>query len=340
MRAAALLLVLAAGCGQTGEPSGGGGGQGGGGAGAGSGGAPSCGSCDDGDPCTVDFCTFDGCVHHPLDADDGDECTVDWCDASGAHATGDKKVFEETFADGALGWTFEGDWEIGPAIASSDQTFGGGDPDADHSPSDDEGLAGTTIGGATTAPVGTTRLVSPPLGVPPPPKGGYAQLQFWRFANLPAGRRAAVLVADDATETILWESDAGGIQDSEWREVTLDLTPHWSATSRLIFAVIQGDAGLPTASGFSVDDVEIHWVPFADDGNPCTVAGLCMYPGGTPQLPLDIEDFDWCTDDLCTANGPEHLPVNPDDGDPCTTDSCDPILGVTNEPIPGCVPPP
>ncbi|MBM4371746.1 MAG: hypothetical protein FJ098_08835, partial [Deltaproteobacteria bacterium] len=39
--------------------------------------------CDDQDPCTADFCGFDGqvcgCDHAPVDCDDGDPCTADQC---------------------------------------------------------------------------------------------------------------------------------------------------------------------------------------------------------------------------------------------------------------------
>lgn len=38
-------------------------------------------SCDDGDPCTTDYCGgATGCVHVPQDCDDGNPCTTDYCD--------------------------------------------------------------------------------------------------------------------------------------------------------------------------------------------------------------------------------------------------------------------
>ena len=39
--------------------------------------------CDDGDPCTVDSCMPQGCVHAATSCDDGDGCTTDYC-AGGA----------------------------------------------------------------------------------------------------------------------------------------------------------------------------------------------------------------------------------------------------------------
>ena len=35
--------------------------------------------CDDGDPCTEDYCLDGECYHDPIDCDDGDPCTFDYC---------------------------------------------------------------------------------------------------------------------------------------------------------------------------------------------------------------------------------------------------------------------
>lgn len=46
-------------------------------------GAPGCdgcaSDCDDGDPCTVDACSFGSCTNEPMDCDDSDPCTLDAC---------------------------------------------------------------------------------------------------------------------------------------------------------------------------------------------------------------------------------------------------------------------
>lgn len=44
-------------------------------------GPPCPGGCDDGDPCTVDACKSNACVHTPKSCDDGDGCTSDSCDS-------------------------------------------------------------------------------------------------------------------------------------------------------------------------------------------------------------------------------------------------------------------
>src|SRR5262249_48039932 len=43
-----------------------------------------CGSCDDGDACTIDTCDpVQGCHHARIDCDDGNPCTADACDGGG-----------------------------------------------------------------------------------------------------------------------------------------------------------------------------------------------------------------------------------------------------------------
>ena len=40
-------------------------------------------NCDDGNPCTMDLCGTNGCVHVPVNCDDGNPCTIDSCGANG-----------------------------------------------------------------------------------------------------------------------------------------------------------------------------------------------------------------------------------------------------------------
>jgi len=40
-------------------------------------------NCDDGNPCTIDSCSANGCVHVPVNCDDGNPCTIDLCGANG-----------------------------------------------------------------------------------------------------------------------------------------------------------------------------------------------------------------------------------------------------------------
>lgn len=51
-------------------------------------------NCDDSNPCTVDFCTGNGCVHQETFCDDGDPCTRDFCSSSGCHHVRDSQCEE------------------------------------------------------------------------------------------------------------------------------------------------------------------------------------------------------------------------------------------------------
>ena len=63
-----------------------------------------------------------------------------------------------------------------------------------------------------------------------------------------------------------------------------------------------------------------------DDGDACTTGGTCL--GGVCGTPVDCDDGNLCTDDVCTSSGGcSHEPRLCEDGNPCTTDSCDPTTG-------------
>jgi hypothetical protein len=48
-------------------------------------------NCDDGNPCTIDSCSPEGCVHAPVNCDDGNPCTVDSCGPNGCVHVPDAK---------------------------------------------------------------------------------------------------------------------------------------------------------------------------------------------------------------------------------------------------------
>ncbi len=76
-----------------------------------------------------------------------------------------------------------------------------------------------------------------------------------------------------------------------------------------------------------------------DDGNPCT-DDSCDPELGVLNVDLvagtACADDDLCNgDELCDGAGTCEAgsPLDPDDGNVCTSDSCDPLLGVTNDPV-------
>ena len=74
---------------------------------------------------------------------------------------------------------------------------------------------------------------------------------------------------------------------------------------------------------------------FCDGLESCESSTGCV-PGAPPSL----DDGIACTIDSCdeSADQVAHAPDDAacDDQDPCTADVCDPVLGCTNDPIPGC----
>ena len=74
------------------------------------------------------------------------------CDAN-PPVTSTTVLFEDNFDMGnAAGWTLDPTWEIGPARASVDQSFGDSDPSSDATPGGDNMAAGTRLGGSIGGP--------------------------------------------------------------------------------------------------------------------------------------------------------------------------------------------
>lgn len=57
--------------------------------------------------------------------------------------------------------------------------------------------------------------------------------------------------------------------------------------------------------------------------------------GGAACVPVDCDDGDACTLDVCNNGTCTNDAIDPDDGSSCTTDSCDPVTGVSNVPDDG-----
>jgi hypothetical protein len=124
---------------------------------------PDCSGLDD--ACNLGACDpIDGqCKPEPvLDGTpcvDSDLCTTNEACLAGAclDQDGSDHLLYEPFADNSAGWLFfNTTWQIGAAQA------GCGDPALDHSPTDDNGVAGVVLGGCLTAPGGHA-LISPKI---------------------------------------------------------------------------------------------------------------------------------------------------------------------------------
>src|SRR5690606_17236959 len=69
------------------------------------------------------------------------------CDETPASST-TLTLFSDAFSDGnALGWSMDPTWEIGDARSSNGESTGSGDPWSDATPTHDDNVAGTVLGG-------------------------------------------------------------------------------------------------------------------------------------------------------------------------------------------------
>ncbi len=169
--------------------------------------------------------------------------------------------FAESFDDNSAGWTLDGEWEIGPAVASpAAPPCGNGDPGSDADASGvTEGLAGVVIGGAASAllhPV--AYLTSPPIDTT-----GSAQLSLefdrWLNSDYTPFMNNRVEVFDGMVWVLLWESGPSpAITESEWSHHTLDITSYSGTAVQVRFGMGVGSAGAYTGCGsWNLDNVTL-----------------------------------------------------------------------------------
>jgi len=195
------------------------------------------GSCEDGDACTT-----------------GEVCAAGVC--KGGHAAGYVAYLFETFASNAAGWTLEGKWENGPAKASPGQAVvGNEDPDRDHTPTNDNGVAGVVIGGYVGTQASGVRYLSSP--VVDTSRAGELWLSFARYLNSDDTPYMdnTIDVFDGQAWVNVWSSKGPpAVQDDAWTNVSYDLTKYKNAALRVRFGYASANDPLMVA-GWNVDDV-------------------------------------------------------------------------------------
>lgn len=221
------------------------------------------------DDCNVGLCDAVGAcapvaTNEAAACNDGNSCTMGETCQSGACAggvVGNYVVyFSETFASNAAGWTLGTDWQIGPAMASVGAHSGNQDPADDHTVSPDNGIAGVVIGGfAPKVDHAPYYLESPVFDTSVAP--GPVYLEFWRWLNSDYLRYMAnsIDVFDGTSWVNLWMS-AGppALFDAQWTRISHEITAYKSATTRVRFGFVIGQAsGSFTVGSWNVDDVVI-----------------------------------------------------------------------------------
>gem|GEM_PF-5366994 len=209
--------------------------------------------CEDGVPCTDDFdatestCQAGVCV--------AERWTVVWIDR-----------FEDLDTSKAF-WKLGPTWEIGRATASPVSETSGADPEFDHSPSDDNHLAGVLIGGLTELVLhdyyhltsSAISLESMP-GTPYPP-GTRIGLWYWIDVDYPEWQHATIDLCNPSDGCVLAVENTGYIEGTTWLPQYFDIATYFSnvpqtMTLDVAYNQINLD-GAWAVGGWSIDDVAL-----------------------------------------------------------------------------------
>ena len=275
------------------------GGLGGGGTGGGTGTGMACltaSECEDGDPCTIDacvtqvcvrtdaaddgnLCTNDSCINNNGSAfvtntavsvaDDMDSCTIDVCDPNtGLVNPKSVAIFKEDFSDNGAGWLLGPEWQIGTANESLGGLNEGNDPTTDFTMTNDNGVAGTVLGGlVANTDHAPSYLTSPAIPLTNVVTGEPVTLRFRRWLN------------SDAPSGAIFDSPPTG---TGWFEVRLDITvPAQAAKAaqapmRIRFGFDHAVTQTASVGGWNIDDVSIERWGQPADGQICTIDDCTM----------------------------------------------------------------
>jgi hypothetical protein len=221
--------------------------------------------CNDGDVCNADKACSAGVCTGGMPANDGVACTPTMACIVGATCmqgvcgggTSPTVYFADWFDDASKGWTLDPEWEIGPAKASTCQTWGHPDPATDYPPSASNGLAGVVIGGcadaSTTHPFGY--LTSPAFDT----SGATGSVIFGYYRWLNSGGKwmtNTVDVYDGNAWQNLW-TDTSDITDMAWTYVSWDVTANKNPKMQVRFGFEVGNVSIQSMGSWNVDDVMV-----------------------------------------------------------------------------------
>lgn len=212
------------------------------------------------------------------------------------------------FAANTGAWTLEGDWAIGATSASSGG-LGNGDPALDHSPTDDNGVAGVVLGGNVPKTVTDFLYLESPAVDAAGAAGAY--LMYWRWLNsdFAPWMTNRVEIWNGAAWVVLWETGGSPpLKDAGWTLVWHDVSAYANADLKARFGYAVGKPDVFFYSGWNLDDIHLLV-------ERCTAASDC--PASACETPV-------CVDGKCAYTG--LAPGDScDDGDPCSAASeCQP----------------
>jgi hypothetical protein len=230
-----------------------------------------------GDPCPVDTTcgawtcneATDSCDVTPQNegqaCNDGSVCTgMDKCTAGTCAGTLVPQIyFQDNFANNSKGWVLGPEWQIGSATASCCSSVQEtSDPDLDHTPTDDNGVAGVVIGGNANPVVhGYYYLESPPFNTANAPQSVILGFYRWLNSDYDPYMHNRIEVWNGSSWVVIWQS--GGppvIQDSPpngigWTYVQHDITAYKNAAMRVRFGFDITQSGVFVIGSWNIDDV-------------------------------------------------------------------------------------
>ncbi len=220
----------------------------------------------DGNLCTTDTCSSAaGVVYTTIVPNDGDSCTTDTCDPqrSFSYANVGSYKLNENFSSGA-GWTVGTEWAIGPAAASTGNTYGNPDPafDTDHTTNDNR-VAGVVLGGNASLTTHSAYYLTSPAFSGTPSTGQKAYLSFNRWLNSDYSPYMVntIDVYNGSSWVNIWTTGgAPGVQDTGWVFIQHDVTAYANANMQVRFGFTSSTNAL-TVSQWNLDDVRVRSCP-------------------------------------------------------------------------------
>ncbi len=210
------------------------------------------------DDCNVGVCNPDDGTCEQEVANEGNPCddnnacsSGETCQA-GACMGGDSYVFHDNFADNSQGWSLGTEWQIGSAVA------GCGDPGTDHTPTNDNGVAGVVLGGCATTSLHDYYCATSPVinttGL------DTVWLTYWRdlYSDYTPYMKNKIEVFNGNTWIIVFETaGAPGVNDSQWTEFNYELTSYSNANLQVRWCHNIGSGGAFSRGSWNIDDVTV-----------------------------------------------------------------------------------
>ena len=230
-------------------------------------------NCDDGNPATKDYCTATGCVHDPVSCDDGNPCTNDYL--------------------GLAGCSYE---QVSCVDASEDIRL---------------------ICGCTSPEVKENASS-------PEPQGEIA------FGVILSPEKDDVDNADQETNATIdgKEENLTAPAVENQTDAAKENQTKMAEFSALVNNASDCDDGDPCTDDHLVNGKCKHFMKTCNDDIPSNF-DYC-YQGNCSHAPMNCDDGDKCTVDSFDGAACVYTPKNCDDGNPCTEDSCNSLAGCQN----------